>query len=554
MSEIKKERLCAGCSSIPATELSLCETLYATYRNTANKMLDEVAVYITDTNRNYSHREILNLVECASAGFKILGVKEGSVVGIMLNGSIEEVITLFALNKLGAVCKYVDFMKSVPAMKHSLEETDIRLLVMDECFLPLDAVINSKKLPVIVANTSCTFENTRFIPYQQLLKETSVYPDEVKYIHKKPAVMINSSGTTGEPKPIVHTNYSINAAAQKMLFTDFPLYPGNITIKMIPSQIGLGLVTSMYTGLISGTEVVFLSGKSTPEFTEKLISFVDGFKKFRSDYHLKETAKLNLFTAPVFVRALIRADTITDLSFMGSIMAGGSKMTKEELDELELIAKQKGYVLPVCNGYGQNEMAGAVTLNQNSKNINGSAGLPTYETEILVVDPETKEPVQYGQVGLILERSTSEFLEYERQPQKTEDAYISLPDGSRWFNSCDLGYIESNGFLYITGRTTRVVVREDFKISLDEVERKIRDLPFIDDCAVIVSEYGGSIEQIAAFVKTEETSAEELKRMIESADSISHFEMPSTYFFVESLPYKNGKIDYKALEKSISCG
>lgn len=535
----------------PNANFNLQETLYTTYLNASRNRLDDIAVYVDDTKKQYTNRELINLIDKASVGFRSLGINEKSKVGIFLNGSVEEVVTLFALSKLGALCKYIDFMKSIPAMKHSLQETDLNLLVMDECFLPLDQLINEKKLPIIVANSTNCYDNGHHISYENLYqKKCNDGVAAATYIDGKPTIMINSSGTTGEPKPIVHTDYSINAAAQKMLYTDYPVRSGHVLIKMIPSQIGLGLVTSLYTGLIGGTEVVLISGKSTPEFTIKLVSFVKNFQQFKKDFQLSALAELNIFTAPVFIRALVKSPEIKDLSFIGALLGAGSKMTKEELDDLEEIAGRKGCRVPICNGYGQNEMAGAVTLNLNHYNVNGSAGFPTYGTEVIIVDTETKERLAPNQIGLVLENSNSEFQEYEKLKEKTEQAYITLPDGSRWFNSYDLGYMDEDGFLYITGRTTRVVIREDFKISLDEIERKIRALPFIADCATIISEYGGSIEQIAAFLIAENNAIKDIRGMIEAVNALSEFEMPSEFFVVESLPYKtNGKIDYEKVKE-----
>jgi len=535
----------------PVAVFDLEQTIYAAYVRASSTRLDDPAIYVDDTKKHYTHRDILTLVDKASTGFHSLGISNDSTVGIFLNGSVEEAVTLLALSKLGAISKYIDFMKSISAMKHSLEETNLDLLVMDECFLPLDSIINEQQLPIVVANSAHSYNDGHIVSFETLCqKGGKINISTSAYVDKKPAVMINSSGTTGEPKPIVHTDYSVNAAVQKMLYTDYPLGPGNVLIKMIPSQIGLGLITSLYTGLISGTEVALISGKNTPELTGKLVSFVKNFNQFKEDYRLKRCAKLSIFTAPVFIRSLVSSEEITDLSFIGAMLGAGSKMTKEELDVLEEIAFRKGCTVPICNGYGQNEMGGAVTLNTVHYNVNGSAGFPTYGTDVIVVHPETKKPLASNQVGLILESCNSSFLKYEHMVERTEEVHLTLADGSRWFNSYDLGYMDENGFLYITGRATRVVVREDFKISLDEVERKIRALPFVIDCATIVSEYGGSIEQIAAFIVSDNIDVESIERKIKATNTISDFEMPSEFLLVEKLPYKtNGKIDYELLKK-----
>lgn len=536
-------------SNNPNTNINLKETLYTTYVNASRNRLHEIAVYVDDTGKQYNNKELLTLIDSASKGFQSLGINENSKVGIFLNGSIEEVITFLALSKLGAVSKFIDFMKSISAIKHSLEETDLNLLVMDKCFLPLNQLINEKGLPVVVANSSNYYDDEAYISYQKLYQINCNEDIVAPYIDGKPSIIINSSGTTGEPKPIVHTDYSINAAMQKMLYTDYPLSTGHILIKMVPIQIGLGLITSLYTGLISGTMIVLISGKDVSELIEKTVSFVKNFTQFREIHQLTKSAKLNIFTSPTFIRALIKAQEITDLSFIGSLLAAGSKMTKEELIDLEQIARKKGCKVPICNGYGQNEMAGAVTLNLNRYNINGSAGFPTFGTDIVIINPETKERLSPNQIGLILETSNSKFQEYEKQKRKTEQAYLTLSDGSCWFNSYDLGYMDENGFLYITGRTTRVAIRSDAKISLDEIEAKIRLLPFIIDCATIISLHGESHDQIAAFIKCDNIAKKDVRKSIEAANILSKFEMPSEFLFVEDLPYKtNGKIDYEKLK------
>lgn len=149
----------------------LRETLYTTYLNASCNRLDDIAVYVDDTKEQYTNRELIDLIDKASVGFQSFGINENSKVGIFLNGSVEEVVTLFALSKLGALCKYIDFMKSIPAMKHSLQETDLDLLVMDECFLPLDQLINEKNLPIIVANTTNCYDNVHYISYENLYQK-----------------------------------------------------------------------------------------------------------------------------------------------------------------------------------------------------------------------------------------------------------------------------------------------------------------------------------------------------------------------------------------------
>ena len=533
--------------------IDLNDTLYNTYKKSVEDRLDEISVYVNSSKKSYTNREIISMIDEASKGFLKLGLKENSKVGIFLNGSVEEVVTFLALNKIGVISKYIDYMKSVTSMAENVEQDNLDLLIMDECFLPIESYINKKGLKVIVANSDKKYNDGNLLSYDYLyelgkdidVKSVSFNKDSVRLI-------INSSGTTGHPKPICHSDYSINAAVSKMLHTDYPVGKGNVVIKMIPSQIGLGLITSLYTGLISGAQVILIGETDKMKLVNGLNSFVKNFDTYKKGHNLSNEAKINVFTAPAFIRCLVEDTRVDDLSSIGSLLGAGSKMSKEELDYLSEIAKNKGCRVPICNGYGQNEMAGAITLNSVGHNINGSAGFPTYGTDILVINPDTFDLLDVNENGLIIEKSTSKFLCYENMPTKTKESEIVFSDGSKWFNTFDLGYMDSNGFIYITGRTTRVVIREDFKISLDDVENKIRVMNGVKDCATISTTSGGSLEEITVFVEgtSKLLDLQYFEKMFETSKELSAFELPTHCILIDQIPYKdNGKIDYKRLDE-----
>lgn len=529
--------------------------LFQVYLDSNIDRIDEKAVYVNQNNTWYTHRQIIEMVETASSGLVQKGYSAKSKIGIMLNGSIEEVIAFLAIQKIGAIAKYIDYMKSVPAMKHSIEEDDIDCLIMDKCFLPLNSIINTKGIRVLVANTTKEYKDENVLSFEKLyeigkgIQSETVSPEEDKV-----CLIINSSGTTGNPKPICHTSGSVNAAVRKMLYTDYPICKGNVLLKMIPSQIGLGIITSLYTGLVSGCMVVLMVAKpESDDLIRDINDFVISYPDFIKENNLDSSSKINVFTAPLFARGLINDERLTDLSYIGSILAAGSKMGKEELDTLENIARNKGCKVPICNGYGQNEMAGAVSLNTIEKNVNGSAGILSYGTDLIIVNPETYEILGYNETGLILERSDSVFKEYDKMPEKTEESKIFI-DGTEYFNSCDLGYMDENGFLFITGRTTRVVIRCDFKISLDDIEEKVNGIPVVKDSAATKGNVDGSIEQFNLFVEISdcEANADLVKDAIRNCKELSPFEQPNDIIIVDKIPYKdNGKKDYMFLEKML---
>ena len=161
-------------------------------------------------------------------------------------------------------------------------------------------------------------------------------------------------------------------AVEKMQKTDYPLTKDNLLLKIIPSAIGMGLITTLYTGLILGVPIIYLGGKGPKEVNEFFVGLLNGYDAFLKAHGLSSDKKLLIFGSPLFFRTLMQmCDHLKDLSFIGCMLAGGSGMSKEELEQMDAVFASKGCKVPVLNGYGQNEMAGAVTLNQIKKNRRG---------------------------------------------------------------------------------------------------------------------------------------------------------------------------------------
>lgn len=551
-----KEKLKMHYKNPPEYVSDLSETtLYDAYKRANKDNLDSLAIITMDGGYQYTHRELIDMIDLAASGFSKLGVKEDSKIGIMLNNTVEEAVSLLALNKLGAVSVFVDVTKSISDIEHSLSRHNLQMLILDEVLLPMEPIINKKNLPIIIASQSKP--SKKGIPFIELyFKGKDFEVESVPFKKDKPSVIINSSGTTGLPKPIVHTDFSVNMAVYKMLCSDYPMNRNNLVMKIIPSYIGLGLITTLYTALISGTKIVLIGGNNPHQSILNTVTFASNFPLFRNGVGLNPDAKLLMFTAPMYYRILCdKLDIFEDLSYMGAMLAAGSKMGKEELDMMNAKMAALNCPVKICNGYGQNELCGAVTLNTNSWNKNGSAGFPVINTNIRIVDPETLETLESNKEGLVLEQSESLFLHYDNLQEETKSSLITLKDGTVWFDTKDIGKMDEDGFLYITGRVSRVLVRFDFKLPIDKIEEKIKAHPAILDCAV-VGVRKSDIEEvpIAYVVINDECSDCDIEKIFAEIQAgkepLSDMEYPVFIYNLPNLPYmKNGKVDYRTLEQ-----
>ncbi len=535
-------------------------TLYNNFKKIADQSLDELAIINYRTCKKTTFGELLSKIDEFASALTALGICKTDKIVVLTFNSYIDPIALLGANKIGAVIEFLDPDSDMVQMQR--HASNAKILIIEGVFLPMAKLINNN-IPIIVYNSSAVLEEDNYIKYEDFIKRGITSTTKLSDDKNLPAVIIFSSGSTGAPKPIVHSNFSVNSAIEKMLLADFPLSKNNIMAKTIPSYIGLGVVTSMLVSLMAGMPYIQVSTieegsidleNCTPDaipifMVSEALDLFANYKNWVKTNNLSSDG-LVIFAAPIFFKIMLAQEKIiSDMSFIKAILLGGSKMSAEELGVMENVFGAKGLSVPIGIGYGQNELCGAVALNTVNHNKNGSAGYPVIETNIKIVDRDTYEDKKFNQEGLILEQSDSKFLYYDNMPEETEKSKIILPDGSEWYNSNDLGYMDEDGFIFITGRTNRVVIKTDLKISLDVVEMKIKEFDGILDAAVVPYVKGSEPGDTITFVVIDKSVRETLT-LQDLASILSYAETPVKVVVLNELPHmNNSKVDYRALEK-----
>ena len=522
------------------------KTLYQHLVTIVEKNKNEYAFAEQLTNRKTTFREMLEIVYKLAGAMVNAGIGKDMEVGLLSFYAYDEPFIIFAANKIGAVLKFISPDASPNEIKESVDEVDI--LFTDRFFVPIEPVINSRNIKTIVCEKEADNLRENCILFDDFINTSTcdvISNDDTD--SSKPSMIIYSSGTTGKPKPIVHSNYSILSAIEKMLNSDFPINKNNYVFKMIPTHIGLGVVTTVLTSILAETTYISIKPLDFFQPPECVLSMIIHYKEFIQECGLDSRRGLLFFASPIFAGILVlNADKITDLSFINGMLLAGSKMDTDMIDKFNAALIPKGLKAPLCNGYGQNEMAGAVALNTVNHYKYGSAGYPVYGTEIKIVDEQSREELPYNKEGLILEKSESLFLYYDRMPERSKNAMITLPDGTTWFNSTDLGYIDEDGFICVTGRTTRVVIRTDHKVSLEYIEEKIRRNSFVKDAAAIAM----PDNSIIVFISASDNTIDSIEDAVKKNSDFSLWETPEKIILLDKIPYmNNGKVDYCALGK-----
>lgn len=229
---------------------------------------------------------------------------------------------------------------------------------------------------------------------------------------------------------------------EKLAFSDLPVGRGKVLLDALPPWIAYALGQAIIYPISLGTAIHLC-----PSFEPNMVFDHIG------DFTIA-------FAAPFHYRYIrdnfnkLTKKQRTALSEIDCFVSGGDKISAEENGELEEIL---GTVL--VNGYGNNEGWGCLTVNPTLHNKYGTVGIPKYGDTIIAYDTETKKELPFGEVGEICALTDTMFLHYAGDLGNTDAVKKKHPDGCIWLHTGDLGFIDEEGFINLSGRATRVIVR-----------------------------------------------------------------------------------------------
>lgn len=524
--------------------LSECMTMYQTYMQESESRLEKIAVVEND-GTTYTNKELRKRIHDMAKGLQAQGIKENSKIAVLTANNIALPTTVLAANAIGATSRMVNYWDSLEVIEGSIAESKAQMIVIDEDLLTSGKVdlskVNPNGLPVVIVNgegKEFIHSNDNIITYDALVEAGKDQKlDIAEHNPERPALIITSSGSTGKPKQIAVTDAKANYAVQGFWHSEWPLGEKNALLQTVPGHIGsLGTIASMYLSLVTGSPLVMAGGIEIPELVENTVRTINAFPQIRTNANLPDDLGLVVFTAPDFIKVLAaNYDAITDLSHVKGIFTTGAGLRKEDAEKLYKILSKKGLTCYICNGYGQNEIAGLFATGTPINNENGTVGFPAIGREVLVVEPklyelavgESLEGIKIfgpGKEGLILESSPS-FCEYYGNPEKTAAVRVYYKDGkfsrektsgaTEYFVTGDLGSIdEETYFLSVTGRLSRTLVRDACKYPLSSIENKVYQALGADvtDCAMVTRADTGDEEShnyAVAFVTLTEKAIQE---------------------------------------------
>jgi len=236
-----------------------------------------------------------------------------------------------------------------------------------------------------------------------------------------------------------------------------------------------------------------------------------------------------------------------DLSSIVRIGGGGAAMPEAVAAKIE-----QTLGLPFLEGYGLTETSAPSHANPVQRPKRQCAGIPYFDTDSRVIDPESRRECGPNEVGEIIIHGPQVFRGYWKQEKATADAFIDY-DGKRFFRSGDLGYYDEEGYFFITDRLKRMINCSGYKVWPAEVEAMLYAHPDIQEACVISAKDAHRGETVKAVVVLKPASRGKVEPeaiVAWAREKMAAFKAPRLVEFAEALPKTaTGKIFWRKLQE-----
>ncbi len=475
------------------------------------------AILMADYIRNLPGESIGILLPASTAAtLLILATQLAGKIPVMINWTVgprhlESVLSLSKVEIVLSSWAFLDRLDNV-----NLDPIEKHLVMMEDVRRNLGLIA---KLKAYIRSKQGT---------QAILKAFKID----KKSSNDQAVLLFTSGTESMPKgvPLSHMNILSNLRAAK---DTVELTSQDILFGILPPFHAFGFAVSAMLPVLTGVRVAF-----SPDPT-------DGYKLLKGFERWGITLVCG---APTFIKALFRNANPEQLTSLRLCITGAEKAPPELFSLMDRLGKKDSLV----EGYGITECSPALTLNHFGKHQKG-VGPALSNVDLLVVHPETLEPVAKGSQGLILARGPNIFSGY-LNPGISSPFVTAL--GKEWYKTGDLGNLDEEGYLTISGRLKRFIKIGPEMVSLAAIEdvllKSASDKGISSDqegpiLAICAKEIPGEKPKIFLFTRFE-TSLEDVNQQLRQA-GLSNLIRVHHVNVLDEIPIMgSGKINYRVLE------
>lgn len=463
-------------------------------------------------DRRYTFEEAVSYSKLISSFLLSKGIKQGDRAAIFIECRPEWVIVYLGISFIGAVAVPIDIQLSKDEVNNLLKDSESKAIFVSEKglktltppILPLirggEGGVRGEPGVLIINIDSKDFPGILKCP--PIASIPLIDPDDM-------ASLIYTSGTTGRPKGVMLTHKNFLSNARSIQMTGI-IDETDCTISLLPLHHSYSFMVNFLAPFLIGAKVVYQQSLKGPDILktvlEKKVTGLIAVPQLFSMLRLRIIEEMRGKPFPInkLLPLILRVcGLIRDATGINPgkrifsavhkrfgkqfrfFVSGGAKLDIEVSEELEAL----GFAM--LEGYGLTETSPVVSFNPPSRRKRGSVGLPLHGVEIKIIDPDSEG------IGEIAVRGPNVMKGYYRNPEETAKV---IREG--WLYTGDIGYIDKDGYLYITGRTKEIIVLSSGKnIYPEEIEKHYLQSSLIKEiCIMGIEKKPGISESLHAIV------------------------------------------------------
>ncbi|MEK6567984.1 MAG: AMP-binding protein [Candidatus Omnitrophota bacterium] len=412
------------------------------------------------------------------------GLAKGERAGLLLENSHLWPAIYFGIMAAGSTAVPIDPKLTPYEVNNIIRDSGARILFSSaELYEPLEPRLKN----------ILSFKCALLYPFKEI---DTVEPKEIS-VENNPsdiASLLYTSGTTASPKGVMltHKNFSSNFES---IFRLKIILPRDNIIALLPLHHSYPFMVTLLTPLFTGSKITFLNSLKSEDLLKCLeetnATILVGVPQL---YHLLHKAIFEKIPNPHFILPVLKAGNLarkisgfnlnkillkklhqkfgSSLRFFAS---GGARLDPKVGRGLTLLG------FTILEGYGLTETSPVVTFNPLKRVRIGSVGPPIPEVKIKINNPNNEN------IGEVLIQGPNVMKGYYKKPKETLEV---LKEG--WFYSGDLGFIDKNGYLHLTGRSKEIIVLSSGKnIYPEEIENHYLKSPYIKEICVLETTSAG---------------------------------------------------------------
>ncbi len=514
-----------------------------------------------------SHRMLLDDGRIVAKAFRQLGIDKGDIICVCAPNCYQGIVSFIAGNKIGAIVTFLNPFAPIEELVVQLNRYESPLLIYYDvtnekvkCIKERTAVKNIISLDAEAMCSRAFYdksdsirEQIDVIDYRQLKQIGDQFKGnpERKTKGKDSALILFTSGSTGEPKDMLFTNEAVLAAGIYYKNSGhLHMYKNDNRrwMSVVPFMYPYGFAASVLSTLLAGREVLL-----APDLCADNLN-----------YYLAQNPGL-IFGSPACLE-LIKRNINPDIKIpeLHTFISGGDFLSEQASRDAIKMFERHGARVEIANGSGNGELLGCCTNSMNVEYRPDTVGKLVNGPDFAVLNDETGEEVKYGENGILCVSGKQLFKEYYKNPKLTDKAMVWF-NGKRYYRTGNYGHLSEDGYFTLVGRESRFFIINTLnKVYCELVQKIVSSIDVVEECAIVPKPNKTQLFESKAYVvlkpgieRTQKTKDYIMNKAhtpytdsYGNVVSLKDYEVPYSVTFVDELARTVAdKVDYETMRK-----